>query len=234
MIKCPSCSHDNPDDSRFCSGCGSSLVEAPTTPPTATTRGLGGSTSVDFLPGQHFGSRYQIVEEIGRGGMGVVYKAIDLEIDRIVALKMIRPELSRDPRMIRQFKQELILAREISHENVIRIHDLGEAKGIKYISMKYIEGTSLGDLLNATGRLTPEKTVSIGKQVCNALAAAHSKGVIHRDLKPQNIMIDRGGDAQVMDFGIARSLLAREVTAAGAVIGTPHYMSPEQAQGKRG
>ncbi len=232
MIKCPSCSHDNPDDSRFCSGCGSSLVEAPTTPPTATTRGLGGSTSVDFLPGQHFGSRYQIVEEIGRGGMGVVYKAIDLEIDRIVALKMIRPELNRDPRMIRQFKQELILAREISHENVIRIHDLGEAEGIKYISMKYIEGTSLRDLLNATGRLTAEKTVSIGKQVCNALAAAHSKGVIHRDLKPQNIMIDRAGDAQVMDFGIARSLLAKEVTAAGTMIGTPHYMSPEQAQGK--
>jgi serine/threonine-protein kinase len=186
------------------------------------------------MPGQHFGPRYRIVEKIGRGGMGVVYKAIDLELDRVVALKMIRRELGRDPRMVEQFKREIILAREISHENVIRIHDLGEADGVKYISMKYIEGTSLRDLLTATGRLTLEKAVSIGKQVCSALAAAHRKGVIHRDLKPQNIMIDRDGDVQVMDFGIARSLQAKEVTEAGHIVGTPHYMSPEQAQGRTG
>jgi TolB-like protein len=210
------------------------MVEAPTTPPTATTRHLGPRASVDFLPGQHFGPRYQIVEEIGRGGMGVVYKAIDRELDRIVALKMIRPGLSSDPQMVKQFKQELILASEISHENVIRIHDLGETGGIKYISMKYIDGTSLRDLMSATGRLTPEKTISIARQICTALAAAHRKGVIHRDLKPQNIMIDRGGDAHVMDFGIARSLGTREVTAKGDMLGTPHYMSPEQAQGKSG
>jgi serine/threonine-protein kinase len=190
--------------------------------------------SVDFKPGQHFGNRYQIVEEIGRGGMGVVYKAIDKEISRVVALKIIRPELSSDEAMIEQFKRELILAREISHEHVIRIHDLGEERGIRYISMKYIEGTNLGDLLTATGRLSGERVISIAKQICSALDAAHRKGVIHRDLKPQNIMIDRGGDVHVMDFGIARSVESSEVPVAGTVSGTPSYMSPEQAQGKAG
>jgi TolB-like protein/predicted Ser/Thr protein kinase len=231
-MKCPNCNNDNPDDSRFCGRCGKSLVETPTTPPTATTQHFGLKASVDFLPGQHFGPRYQIVEEIGRGGMGVVYKAIDRELNRVVALKMIRPELSSDPEMVDQFKRELILAREISHENVIRIHDLGEARGIKYISMKYIEGTSLRDLIQATGRLTVEKAIGIAGQVCAALTAAHKKGVVHRDLKPQNIMIDRSGDAHVMDFGIARSLGAKETLTDGKIIGTPDYISPEQAQGK--
>jgi serine/threonine protein kinase/tetratricopeptide (TPR) repeat protein len=233
-MKCRSCGSDNSDDSRFCGRCGSPLVEAPTTPPSATTRRMSNKTPIEFAPGQHFGTRYQIVEEIGRGGMGVVYKAIDRELDRVVALKMIRPELSSDPEMVKQFKQELILASEISHDNVIRIHDLGEAHGIKYISMKYIDGTSLADLVKATGRLTPDKAVSVGRQICMALSAAHKKGVIHRDLKPHNIMIDRYGDAQVMDFGIARSLTAKEVTARGIVTGTPHYLSPEQAGGGSG
>ncbi|MFH1312450.1 MAG: protein kinase [Candidatus Eisenbacteria bacterium] len=208
------------------------MVEAPTTPPTATTRHMGRRSALDFAPGHHFGTRYQIVEEIGRGGMGVVYKAIDRELDRVVALKMIRPELSADPRMVEQFKRELTLASEISHEHVIRIHDLGETDGIKYLSMKYIDGTSLSDLIHTTGRLTTEKAVGIAGQVCQALTAAHGKGVIHRDLKTDNIMLDRGGNVYVMDFGIARSLGAAELTAKGVIVGTPNYMSPEQAQGK--
>jgi serine/threonine protein kinase/tetratricopeptide (TPR) repeat protein len=208
------------------------MIEAPTTPPTATTQRIGSRSSLDFAPGRHFGDRYQIVEEIGRGGMGVVYKAIDRELDRVVALKMIRPELSSDPKMVEQFKRELTLASEISHEHVIRIHDLGETGGIKYISMKYIDGSSLRDLIRTTGRLTTEKAIGIAEQVCMALAAAHKQGVIHRDLKPENIMLDRKGNVYVMDFGIARSLGAAEVTAKGMIIGSPHCMSPEQAQGR--
>jgi TolB-like protein/Tfp pilus assembly protein PilF len=233
-MKCSVCGNENPDDSRFCGSCGKALVETPATPPAATTQEIGSAASVDFLPGQHLGTRYQIVEEIGRGGMGVVYKAIDKELGRIVALKMIRPELSSDPRMIEQFKQELILASEISQENVIRIHDMGEAQGIKYISMKYIDGTSLSDLIQATGRLTLEKAIGIAMQVCAALTAAHKRGVVHRDLKPQNIMINRNGDAHVMDFGIATSLTAKQALPDGRIIGTPDYISPEQAQGRGG
>jgi TolB-like protein len=192
------------------------------------------SRTLGFTPGQHFGQRYQIVEEIGRGGMGVVYKAIDMELNRIVALKMIKPDLGGDPGVVEQFKNELLLAREVTHENVIRIHDLGEADGIRYISMKYIDGSNLSDLLSAAGRLTPEKAVGITMQICRALEAAHKQGVIHRDLKPQNIMLDRRGTAHVMDFGIARSLASAGTAARGVIIGTPNYMSPEQARGNPG
>ena len=137
-MQCSKCQHENADDSRFCTRCGAALIQAPTTPPTATTRSISRRISLDFKPGKHFGRRYQIVEEIGRGGMGVVYKAIDSELNRLVALKMIRPELSRDADIVERFKQELLLARDITHENVIRIHDLGEAEGVKYLSLIHI------------------------------------------------------------------------------------------------
>jgi TolB-like protein/Tfp pilus assembly protein PilF len=231
-MECPKCHSENPDDSRFCNDCGISLIQTPETPPNAVTQRLEAQASLEFEPGRHFGERYQIVEELGRGGMGVVYKALDNELNRVVALKMIKPELSGDPEMVRQFKRELILSSEIAHENVVRIHDLGEAQGVKYISMRYIAGTSLRDLLRSAGRLTVDRTVSIAKQVCHALVAAHGKGVIHRDLKPQNVMIDRNGVVYVMDFGLARSLGAMEITTRGMIVGTPDYMSPEQAQGR--
>jgi serine/threonine protein kinase/Tfp pilus assembly protein PilF len=233
-MKCPKCKADNPDDSRFCNKCGTSLIDIPTTPtgvPTET--GISSEKSaLDFSPGQHFGKRYQIIEEIGRGGMGRVYKAVDKELNKVVALKMIKPELSDTAAMVQRFKKELVLAREVTHKNVCRIHDLGEVKGIRFISMQYIEGQDLKKLMQQTGKLTVEKVIAITKQICEALQAAHDEGVIHRDLKPQNIMLDSKGNAYVMDFGIARSLESEEVTKPGMVIGTPHFMSPEQAEGK--
>jgi len=141
-MKCPKCKADNPDDSRFCNKCGNSLIDIPATPtdtPTETEETLQKS-ALDFAPGQHFGKRYQIIEEIGRGGMGRVYKAIDNELNRIVALKMIKPEISSSPGIVDRFKKEIKLASQISHENVCRIHDLGEVEGIKYISMQFIKG----------------------------------------------------------------------------------------------
>jgi TolB-like protein/Tfp pilus assembly protein PilF len=230
-MECPECHINNPDDSRFCSGCGASLVDTPAIPPTAMTQSITRTSPLEFAPGEYFGSRYQIVEEIGRGGMGIVYKALDRELDRVVALKIIRPELGHDPEIVDQFKQELRLASEISHENVIRIHDLGETGGIKYISMRYIAGTSLRDLLDTAGRLTSERAIGLTQQICNALTAAHKSGVIHRDLKPQNIMLDRLGNTYVMDFGVA-ALAGKKKPAGSTIVGTPNYMSPEQAAGK--
>jgi tetratricopeptide (TPR) repeat protein/predicted Ser/Thr protein kinase/TolB-like protein len=169
---------------------------------------------------------------LGEGGMGAVYKARDREVDREVALKVIRPELTGHPDIVRRFKQELILARQVTHKNVVRIFDLGEAEGAKFISMEYIEGRDLRSLLAERGKFAPEEAVGIVEQVCRALDAAHAEGVIHRDLKPQNIMVDKHGRVAVMDFGIARSREVRGLTQTGALLGTPEYMSPEQAKGE--
>lgn len=240
-MKCKKCDFENPDNAVKCKQCGAKLSdEAKTSPNISTdTVVLDASTQLNvdplsFAPGEKFGERYQIIEEIGQGGMGKVFKAKDMELDIVVALKMIKPQLSSDPDIVSRFKRELLMAREVFHENVIRIHDLGEVSGIKYISMNYIEGNSLKEVLQTTGKLTIEKSLDIAKQVCFALEAAHKKGIIHRDLKPQNIMIDKKGKAYVLDFGIARSL-SWEPDAAqdGIVLGTPDFMSPEQIKGEK-
>jgi serine/threonine protein kinase len=240
-MKCEKCGFENPEGIEHCLKCEADLIGktkliTPVPPTSAPPLVETPKDQLDFSPGEIFGGRYQIIEEIGRGGMGKVFKARDKELNIVVALKMIRPELSRDPGIVARFKQELLMAREIFHENVIRIHDLGEVDHIKYISMNYVEGNSLKEIMGATGKLTVEKSVDIIKQVCSALDAAHRKGIIHRDLKPQNIMIDRKGNAIVLDFGIARSVWApvedTGVTADGTVIGTPDYMSPEQVKGE--
>src|SRR5436190_9544058 len=181
--------------------------------------------------GSVLGGRYEILRQLGVGGMGAVYKARDSELDRNVALKVIRPELANQPEIVQRFKQELILARQVTHKNVIRIFDLGEADGIKFISMDYIEGQDLRSLLNQKGKFTSQEATAIIVQVCQALEAAHSEGVVHRDLKPQNIMIDAQGKVTVMDFGIAHSAEFTGMTQTGALLGTPEYMSPEQAKG---
>lgn len=183
-------------------------------------------------PGMVLGNRYEILTVLGEGGMGAVYKARDRELDRLVAVKVIKPELAGYPELLQRFKQELILARKVTQRNVIRIFDLGDADGLKFITMEYVEGRDLKSLLAERGKLPPDEAVGIILQVCLALEAAHSEGVVHRDLKPQNIMIDAQGRALVMDFGIARSLEFGGMTQTGALIGTPEYMSPEQVKGE--
>jgi tetratricopeptide (TPR) repeat protein/predicted Ser/Thr protein kinase len=173
--------------------------------------------------------RYEIVKTLGEGGMGAVYKARDLELDRMVALKVIRPELAKNPAIIDRFKQELLLSQRVTHRNVIRIYDLGEGDGVKFITMEYIEGRDLRSLIFERKKFPPGEAVDIMRQVCLALDAAHSVGIIHRDLKPQNVMIDGSGRVLVMDFGLARTLEGDGMTQTGALVGTMEYMSPEQA-----
>jgi serine/threonine protein kinase/tetratricopeptide (TPR) repeat protein len=190
-----------------------------------------GSDTVEI--GTVLAARYEILKLLGQGGMGAVYKARDTELDRIVALKLIRPELAKNPEVLRRFKQELILARQVTHKNVIRIFDLGQSDGIKFITMDFVEGQDLRSLLLEKSKLAPEQAVRIMLQICRALEAAHNEGVIHRDLKPQNIMLDASGRVYVMDFGIARSAYLPGMTQTGMLIGTPEYMSPEQGRGEK-
>jgi len=183
-------------------------------------------------PGDLFGGRYEILELLGEGGMGSVYKAADREIERTVALKLIRPDLASNPAILARFKQELLTAHQVTHKNVIRIYDMAEAEGVKFITMEFVEGTDLRHMLLERGKLPPEAAVEIVRQVCLALDAAHSAGIIHRDLKPQNIMQDKNGRILVMDFGLARSVESGGMTQTGALLGTIEYMSPEQSMGK--
>lgn len=196
---------------------------APATPSPSTPSGE--RKLVDFGP------RYQVEALLGEGGMGAVYRAYDRELDRTVALKLIRPELGSDPTITQRFRQELLLASKISHKNILRIHDLGEANGTKFISMAYVEGEDLHRLLLREGRLPLDRALAITRQLCSALEAAHAEGVVHRDLKPQNILLDKTGQVYVSDFGLAKSLEpdATQVTLSGQFLGTPRYMSPEQA-----
>jgi serine/threonine protein kinase/Flp pilus assembly protein TadD len=204
----------------------------PSSRPTPTPISDGALRLVQlFPPGTLLGGRYEIVRVLGEGGMGAVYQAHDHELDRTIALKVIRPELAGNPAILQRFKQELILARHVTHKNVVRIYDLGEADGIRFITMEYVEGDDLRTLLKRHGKFQPQEAVSIIEQVCRALDAAHVEGVIHRDLKPQNIMRDQQGRIVVMDFGLARSLETPGMTQTGALVGTLEYMSPEQALG---
>ena len=183
-------------------------------------------------PGTVLGRRYEILQLLGEGGMGAVYRARDREVNRMVALKVIRPDLAGDRAILDRFKQELVLSHQVTHKNVVRIYDLGDADGIKFITMEYIEGQDLRSLIVQQKIFPPEEAVEIMRQVCRALEAAHGVGVIHRDLKPQNIMRDKQGRVVVMDFGLARLLDSHDgMTQTGAIVGTMEYMSPEQGLG---
>jgi serine/threonine protein kinase len=184
-------------------------------------------------PGQTLGNRYEIKAVLGAGGMGMVYKAVDRELGDVVAIKTLKPDvLQLDPEALNRFRSEIRLARLISHRNVVRTHDIGESGGLYYITMEFVEGQSLKELIAARGRLPASVVVPIAKQLCRALEVAHEAGVIHRDIKPQNMVVEGDGVLKVMDFGIAR-LATRTSghTQAGMVVGTPEYMAPEQLLG---
>ena len=208
-------------------GCGGAESAIPPAPLPANPSGT-------LAPGTEFGPRYRIESLLGRGGMGAVYKAYDKELNRVVALKLVRPELTADASSMQRFKQELLLASKISHKNILRIHDLGDVEGVKFISMAYVEGEDLHHALEREKRLPLARALNITRQLCAALDAAHAEGVVHRDLKPQNILIDQADNAYVSDFGLAKSLerSAAIMTRTGEVLGTPRYMSPEQVEGK--
>ena len=201
------------------------------TMPTAV-RAVGGD---QLRPGATFAGRYEVKEIIGAGGMGVVYRAFDRELQEPIAIKTLKPEaMAGGSAGLDRFKQEIRLARRIAHRNVVRTYDLGEQNGMYYLTMEYVEGTSLKQLIVSRGKLPVAVTLTVGKQLCRALEVAHAEGVIHRDIKPQNIVVEPSGFLKVMDFGIARLAnppKGKGLTEAGTSIGTPDYMSPEQLSG---
>jgi predicted ATPase/predicted Ser/Thr protein kinase len=227
-MKCPSCRTDNPADSKFCKECATPLtsVGIPSATKTLETPAAG------LTRGNLFADRYEIVEELGRGGMGMVFRAVDKKLNEEVAIKLLKKEIASDRRTIERFANELKLARRIVHKNIGRMYELMDYEGTSFITMEFVAGEDLKSFLRRTGRLPEEKAAAIARQVGEGLGEAHRLGVTHRDLKPQNIMIDKEGNARIMDFGIARSIEARGQTEAGMIIGTPEYMSPEQAEGK--
>jgi serine/threonine protein kinase len=222
-VNCPSCRAENVPDAPSCTQCGATL------PPTPTQL----IVTVDLRPGVVFDSRYEILGPLGHGGMGVVYKARDRSLDEVVAIKVLRPDFAQDPRMADRFKSEIRLARRVRHRNVCAIHDYGEDQGLFYISMEYLEGVDLKHQLRERGAFPVAEAYEVAIQIAEGLQAVHEAGIIHRDLKTPNIMRDAGGVARLMDFGIAKREGDGTRTATGHIVGTPEYMSPEQAQGHR-
>jgi serine/threonine-protein kinase len=199
-------------------------------PAVGTSPGMTDDVYEPLVTGQVLARRYTIAEQLGIGGSGVVYRAIDRELGEVVAIKTVRPDvLAVDITALDRLKSEIRLARRISHRNVVRTHDLGEAGGMYFITMEYVTGTSLRELIDRGAPLPVPAVVAIGKQLCRALEVAHENGVIHRDIKPQNMMVQPDGTLKVMDFGVARlAQRGSQLTSAGLVVGTPAYMAPEQ------
>ena len=258
-MKCAECGHSNPDKATQCEKCrepfddtgepgvrrapsgdvdDSSLTGVRPTPSPSAVSSSGtyaGTGATGAIPTYNsFGDRYEILELLGEGGMGRVYKAWDRDLEKVIALKTIRGEHASNPEVLKRFKQELLLARKITHKNVIRIHDMGEAGGVRFFTMEYIPGDSLKERIEKLGKIPAQQAVPMAKQILGALEEAHEQGVVHRDLKPQNIMIDQEGMLHIMDFGIARSAQDTSgLTATGTIMGTPDYMSPEQVKGEK-
>ena len=226
-MNCPKCSQPNPENTKFCGNCGNSLSPAVFD---------GGETLMapirELTRGMTLTERYEVIEQLGKGGMGKVYRVLDKKIEEEIALKLLNPEVATDEKAIERFRNELKFARKVSHRYVCRVFDIYEEEGTHYITMEYVPGEDLKSLIRRVGRLTPSKAVTIARQVGEGLIEAHRHGVIHRDLKPQNIMIDTDGNARIMDFGISRFVLSKGQTEVGMIVGTPEYMSPEQVDGK--
>jgi serine/threonine protein kinase/tetratricopeptide (TPR) repeat protein len=232
-MRCPKCHFENPSESTYCGKCATQLTsfqEPGELRPDVTE--ILGNAREGLTTGSTFAGRYQVIEELGQGGMGRIYKVHDTKLGEKIALKLLRPETVLDQKSLERFSNELKLARKIRHKNVCQMFDLGEDRGTRYITMEYVRGEDLRQLIRKVGWLSPGQAVGIARQVCDGLEEAHKLGVVHRDLKPQNVMLDEDGNARIMDFGIARSLSGKSITGAGAFIGTPEYMSPEQVEGK--
>ena len=249
MPPCSSCGTDLPATGRFCSACGSpagntddvatldfATATSPLPPRPASASSSRPSSSADylsegrFLPGRLVAGRYRIIALLGKGGMGEVYRADDLTLGQPVALKFLPDEAARDQGLLERFKNEVRIARRVSHPNVCRVYDVGDVEGHTFFTMEYVDGEDLASLLRRIGRLPEDKALDIARQLCAGLAAAHAKGVLHRDLKPANIMLDGRGQVVVTDFGLAG--VADQIQGAEVRSGTPAYMAPEQLAGK--
>jgi tetratricopeptide (TPR) repeat protein/tRNA A-37 threonylcarbamoyl transferase component Bud32 len=232
-LRCPECQADNSDDSRFCKKCATPLpLPVPEELAQAATLAYP-SPSLELIPGTLFADRYLVIEDLGKGGMGKVYKALDQEIKETIALKLIKPEIAADRNTIDRFQNEIKITRRITHKNVCRMYHLGRENDTFYITMEFIRGENLKKIIRMTKELSLETTLSTAQQICHGLIEAHRLGIVHRDLKPQNIMIDEEADVRIMDFGIASSIETRGATLPGMMIGTPEYMSPEQFDGSK-
>jgi predicted Ser/Thr protein kinase len=250
MPTCPSCHSETPSGARFCAACGApsangnesvtidyAVTAASPLPPRQASRTSSWPSSSEqylsegrFLPGRLLAGRYRIIALLGKGGMGEVYRADDLTLGQAVALKFLPDEAARDEGLLERFKNEVRIARRVSHPNVCRVYDVGEVESHVFFTMEYVDGEDLASLLRRIGRLPEDKALDIARQLCAGLAAAHAKGVLHRDMKPANIMLDGRGQVVITDFGLAG--IADQIQGAEVRSGTPAYMAPEQLEGK--
>jgi hypothetical protein len=231
MARCTTCASEAAEGSRFCPACGvAAETVAMSTPRASGLRGSSGTSRGRFAPGYVLGGRYRIVALLGKGGMGEVYRADDLSLEQPTALKFLPEAVAHNPDALARFRNEVRIARQVSHPNVCRIYDLGEADGCSFLSMEYVDGEDLGSLLRRIGRLPSDKALEIARKLCAGLAAAHEKGVLHRDLKPANVMLDGRGQVLLTDFGLAG--LAGQIEGVEVRNGTPAYMAPEQLSGQ--
>src|SRR6202047_1550144 len=248
MPPCSSCGTDVPATGRFCSACGApsnthdvatldfATATSPLPPRPASKSSSRPSTAASlvsegrFLPGQLIAGRFRIITLLGKGGMGEVYRADDLTLGPPVALKFLPDQAARDEGLLERFRNEVRIARRVSHPNVCRVYDVGDMEGHTFFTMEYVDGEDLASLLRRIGRLPEDKALDIARQLCAGLAAAHTKGVLHRDLKPANIMLDGRGQVVITDFGLAG--VVDQIQGAEVRSGTPAYMAPEQLAGK--